>query len=456
MCRTTFTAVLAVATALRAGCARGEEPVRSNLIVIVIDAQRADRLSAYGAPRETSPAIARLAAGGVRFTRAMAPSNRTGTSMSSIWTGQLPSRHGVFRRGEVLRDDFVTVAEALRANGYRTGAWCPNPSLHRRFGLSQGWDVYDDEIVRWHSDVGWKRFETASTINKRALAWIDQDPQTPFLAWLHYRDVHGPYLPPPPFDQFFPSEPKRPISFLDRLLRPDYLTLANDGDDLGHYLAQYDGETRYTDGRIDEFLAELARRDLLTRSVIVLTADHGEAFLDHGQWNHDVTLYEEELHVPLVIVRPGAPAGVVTQLVSTVDLYPTLLTLAGVAAPASDGASLLPLLDAGDGARHRPHAFAESMIKRWWGGMQRSVRRDDTKVIVSEWDFWPWRRAELYDLAADPRELHDLSWREPGQTRELVGVLDAQLATMAGSASAAAAPLDGGLKRKLEALGYAN
>src|SRR5262249_42253180 len=237
---------------------------------------------------------------------------------------------------------------------------------------------------------------------------------------------------------------------------PDYLTLAGDGNDLAHYLSQYDGETLYTDQRIGEFLAALDQRGLLARSIIVLTADHGEGFLDHGQWNHDVTLYEEELHVPLVVVRPGAPARVVTQLVSTVDLYPTLLAWAGIEPPASDGESLLPLFDGGAERFRRRHVYAESLIKRWWGGIQRVVRRDDVKLIVSEWDFWPWRRTELYDLSADPRELHDLSWAEPGPTDELVAVLDAQVAGMAGTAAAPASPLDPDLKHKLEALGYAN
>src|SRR5262249_25391020 len=156
---------------------------------------------------------------------------------------------------------------------------------------------------------------------------------------------------------------------------------------------------------------------------------------------------EEELHVPLIVVRPGAPPGVVTELVSTVDIYPTLLELAGVDAPVSDGESLLPLLDGGAGHFRRRHAYAESLIKRWWGGIRRAVRRDDAKLIVSEWDFWPWRRTELYDLAADPRELHDLSWVEPGRTQELVTVLDAQVASMAATA-APASPLGPDLEHK--------
>src|SRR5262249_21130538 len=170
---------------------------------------------------------------------------------------------------------------------------------------------------------------------------------------------------------------------------------------LAHYLSQYDGETLYTDERIGELLASLDQRGLLARSIIVLTADHGEGFLDHGQWNHDVTLYEEELHVPLVVVRPGAPPGVVTQLVSTVALYPTLLALAGIAPPASDGESLLPLLDGAAEHSRRRHVYAESLIRRWWGGIQRAVRRDEMEVILAKWRVMARRRPERYEAAAD-------------------------------------------------------
>jgi arylsulfatase A-like enzyme len=453
-----------------------------NLLVIVIDAQRADHLSSHGYGRPTTPRLDALATRGTRFTTAIAASNRTGTSMASLWTGLLPSRHGVFRTGDVLADDVTTLAELLRARGYRTGAWCPNPSLDRSFGHAQGWDSYDDDILIDAADgvPTWQRWETATTINERALRWIAQDPQTPFLAWLHYRDVHGPYVPPPPYDRMFPRQGSRLLTDAEVAARPPYLTLPGDGNDLLHYVSQYDGDVRYTDERIGELLEALERRGVLERTVVVVTADHGEAFLDHGQWNHDASLYDEEVHVPLLVVRPGDRARVVERVVSGIDLFPTLLALAGAPLPASDGESLLPLLDGDDARYRRRFAYAESRAP--WRAVQRTARDARWKVIVNDSLVARFFGSplELYDLAADPDERRSLAATEPDRAAAMAG--DVRAAVTRPLASRAAAPGEaaagasdaaarrpaptsaagaaarrapgGELERRLEALGY--
>jgi len=430
-----------------------------NLLVIVIDAQRADRLSSYGYARPTTPGIDAFAARGARFTRAVSVSNRTGTSMASLWTGLLPSRHGVFRTGDVLDGRFVTLAELLGARGYRTAAWCPNPSLDRAFGHAQGWTAYDDDVlVRVDGDrrEPWRRWETASTINERALRWISATPGTPFLAWLHYRDVHGPYVPPPPWDRAFPPLAQRPLTPDEVEARPPYLTLPDDGNDLNHYLAQYDGDVGYTDRRVAELLAELGRRGVLAHTVVVITADHGEAFLEHGQWNHDATLYEEEVHIPLIVVRPGDAPRVVERVVSSIDLFPTLLALAGAPLPSSDGESLVPLLEGDDAGYGRERAFAESRAS--WRRIQRAVREERWKLIARDRPVAAVFGAslELYDLAADPGEKTDLAGAQPERAAAMVAALDAVLATEAPvpPAPAARPQIDPGLERRLEALGY--
>jgi arylsulfatase A-like enzyme len=417
-----------------------------NVILLLIDAQRADHLSSYGYSRPTSPTLDALAVRSVRFTHAVAPSNRTGTSMPSIWTGLLPSRHGVFRTGQVLAERFTTAAEILRERGYRTGAWCPNPSLNRSFGHGQGWDVYDDKIIGDASVLPpWKRFETASTINKRFLAWLDQAPERPLLAWLHYRDVHGPYLPPPPYDQTFPPDMTRPLTGSELRKRPAYLNLPNDGNNLDYYRAQYDGEIRYTDDRIKDLLAELDRRSVLARSVVIVAADHGEAFLDHGQWQHDVTLYEEEVHVPLIIARPGESARIVERVVSTIDLFPTILELAGAPVPENDGESLIPLIEGREQAYHRRRAYSESRAPR---GIQRALR-DGTWKLISV----PGKPLALYDLASDAGETRDRIYDEPVRADQLARELRA-MAERTQSHNANAAPINTNLRRQLESLGY--
>lgn len=437
-----------VALLAQAGCRRVEAPP-PNLLFVLIDALRADHVSSYGYSRPTTPSLDALAARGVRFADVMAPSNRTRTSMPSIWTGLLPSRHGLFTNYDRLEDRFVTVAELLRPRGYRTGAWCPNPSLNRRFGLGQGFEVYDDEILEPGAGPRtWERYETAARVNARALEWIDREPGRPFLAWIHYRDVHGPYLPPPGYDRLFVPSETRPLSPEEASRRPAYLTLPDDANDLEHYVAQYDGEIRYADDRLAELLGELDRRGILRHTVVIVTADHGEAFLDHGQWEHGALLHGEETQVPLVIWRQGLQPRVVQRMVSPLDLFPTLLELAGVTPPPSDGQSLLPLLEGSDGAYRRTTAVAESATR---GGLQRAVRAAGWKLIVP-----PRGRApELFHRSLDPAERIDLAAVRSGRERELAGALESVLGPAAAHPfRPVTQPLGRELREQLRALGY--
>lgn len=453
---------IAACLVLLAGRAAAAADVPPNLLVIVIDAQRADHLSSYGYGRPTTPGLDAFAARGVRFANAIAASNRTSTSMASFWTGQLPLRHGVFRRGDVLKEHFATLAELLAARGYRTAAWCPNPSLDRKLGHAQGWQSYDDDIMEDTGGPAWQRWETATAINAAALPWIVARPQQPFLAWLHYRDVHGPYVPPPPYDTMFPATTKRPMTPTEVAARPRYLTLAGDGNDLQYYVSRYDGDTRYADEKITALLAELERRGVLENTVVVVTADHGEAFLEHGQWNHDETLYEEEVHVPLVIVRPGTRPRVVERVVSSLDLFPTLLELAGAPVVPSDGQSLVPLLDGDDVRYRRTRAFSESRGR--WGSVQQATRDARWKVVFND-SYAAWflgMPIELYDLQADPGQKHNLAGSNVAQAALLAEEHRAAVrAPVAPGAAApprpadASGPLAPDLARKLESLGYA-
>jgi arylsulfatase len=427
---------------------------RPNILFLLIDAQRADHLSSYGYPRPTTPTLDALAARGVRFTTAMAPSNRTGTSMPSIWTGLLPSRHGNFRRGDVLDDRFVTVAEILRGHGYRTAAWCPNPTLDARFRIGQGFDLYHNGR-RPRATGDWRTSETAKFINRRALAWLDRDRDRPFFAWLHYRDVHGPYSPPPFFARKFTRGAETMLPWLSSRITPAQRDRA--GPELVSRAAQYDGAIRYTDHQIAQLLAALESRGLLDHTIIVVTADHGDGFFEHGLLGHDQALYQEELHVPLIIVRPGGTPRLVDDLVSTMDLFPTLLELAGVTPPASNAVSLVPLLDAATPARHRDRAIAEARMRvwGWWGGRQRAMREGDWKLIVYDWHWWPFDQIELFDLRTDPFEHRNLAREEPQRVKTMRATLDRTIAlATAGAAAPGSAPLDADLKQRLEALGY--
>jgi arylsulfatase A-like enzyme len=445
---------LAIAVGLEAGeqvwiSQRAAVPGRLNVLLLLVDTLRADHLGVYGYDRETSPTIDRLAARGTLFTRAISPADKTRTAMASLWTGLYPSRHGLFTRETALSPRFHTAAEWAREAGYRTAAFAPNPSLDRRFGHAQGWDLYVDRALRASgcSDVPEVCFETARRIQSRALDWLESGSDRPFLLWMHYRDVHGPYVPPPPYDGMFQSETVRPISPREARRRDRYLDLPDDGGDLNHYLDRYDGGIRYTDDRIAEFLSELEDRGWLENTLIVIAADHGEEFLDHGQWNHGQSLYEELLHVPLVVLWPGAEPRVETRPISTLAFFPTILRAMGLDPPASDGVDVTPLVR--DGVEV---ALPETVFSERKRGAMRSVRRGDWKRIENEADGW----MALFDVGEDPQEHDDRSRSAPTVAADLSERLHrfADEVERNTDAPPSQIALDEELRQRLEALGY--
>ncbi len=428
---------------------RAADPDRLNVMLLLIDTLRADRLGAYGYERDTSPTIDRLAAESTFFERAISPADKTRTAMASLWTGLYPSRHGLFSREHILSDRIHTAAEWAREAGFRTAAFAPNPSLDRKFGHAQGWDLYVDRALRADrcDDVPEVCFETARRIQRMALDWIDEDPGRPFLLWVHYRDVHGPYVPPPPYDAMFRSETPRPMSEKEVRRRNEYLTLPDDGNDLNHYLDRYDGGIRYTDDRIGEFLEALDERGLLENTLIVLVADHGEEFLEHGDWNHGHSLYEEMVHVPLIVRWPGAPPRVEKQVVSTLAFFPTILRAMGIDPQPTDGVDLVPLVRDGEPLRLPEYVFSERKH-----GKMRSVRHGDWKHIVNDEEGW----SSLYDLAGDPGEHRDRSAEESARSAALAGALERFGDDVANhpAAPSTTVDLDDELRERLEALGY--
>lgn len=452
MPRTPLVSALLLSTAAAlGGCAR-EEPASPSVLVIVVDALRADHVGAHGYARDTTPALDALAARGVLFERAVSPSNQTRSSMPSIWTGLLPSRHGVFRRDDVVREELTTLAEILRGRGWATAAWCPNPSLDRSLGHSQGFELYEDRDLQPRvTEPAWEGFETARPITDRFLAWLDEGRRgRPYLAWLHYRDVHGPYLPPPSHSELFEGEP-RPLTPEEIAARPEYLTLPGEPEDLSRYVALYDGEARYTDDHVARILAELERRGELESTWVIVTADHGEGFLEHGTWDHGVSLFEEELQVPLVVAGPGLEPRRVGEVVSTLDLFPTLLELLGLPVPENDGESLVPLLEG------RPGYLRDAALSEAPSGtddVARALRAGDWKLIAD----WRSRSVGLFDLASDPAETVNrfedpaaASERERlwARLRDLGRELEA-----ARQVDAPKAELSEELRENLESLGY--
>src|SRR5262245_15977834 len=314
-----FVAVLAPAC--------GRSPVdpaaraKPNVLLVTIDTLRADRLGTG-----VAPALDRLAASSLQFTSARTAVPLTLPSHTTILTGQLPPEHGVRDNGvDPSGNPTNTVARLLNAAGYQTGAFVGAYVLDRRFGLSQGFDTYDDQIPRDPNAT--ERLEAerpASAVVDRALAWLDRvsaspEPRAPsaFFLWIHLYDPHAPYNPP---REFVRATAERTATVEER----------------------YDGEVRYADAQIARVLGWLDAHALRDRTLVVVAGDHGEGLGDHGERTHGMLLYDSTLRVPLIVSMPATAAARRDDPVSLADIAPTVLHAAGIAAPpAMKGRDLL-------------------------------------------------------------------------------------------------------------------
>lgn len=417
--------LLLLAGLVLAGC--GDPQPRWNLLIVTFDTTRADRLGCYGREEARTPRVDGLAAEGVVFERAYASVPVTLPSHTSLLTGLDPIRHGVRDNGQfVLPAEVETLAERLSAAGWATGAAIGGFPLVARFGLDQGFGLYDDRLRRSYetwSDrpaAGGLFYDErrAGLVNEAILPWISENATRPFFAWVHYYDPHHPHDPPPPYDEAVPDS--------------------------------YDAEIAYADESFGALLDVLEERGVADRTVVVLTSDHGEGVGQHREMTHSHLLYDATMRVPLVVRWPGGPRGVrVEERVRLVDIVPTaleLLRLPGV--EGLDGRSLVGLTTSAADRRARTH-YAETLAPRLgfgWGEL-RALYDGPHKLIYGP-------RPELYDVASDPDELHDLIGEHPELAARLEEKLRTHIARAAESGASAAVPIDEETRRQLEALGY--
>ncbi len=431
MPRGTSKAVLALLVALLCGCQRGP---RWNVLVVTFDTTRADHLGCYGHDGVRTPVLDALAAAGVLFEQAVAPVPITLPSHSSLMTGKVPFAHGVRDNGLfALGDEQTTLAEILKAGGYRTAAAVGAFPLTARFGIGQGFELFDDHLTSRYEDLyGERAFpkdrfffdeRKAARVNDAVLPWLEEHHREPFFLWLHYFDPHFPHEPPTPYDQLYAHDP-------------------------------YLGEIAYADESLGTLLAELERLGAYDRTLIVFTSDHGEGRGEHDESTHSMLLYESTLHVPLIVKAPGGLSGTrVAERAGTVDVLPTVLDLLGLPIPGDlQGESLRRHLEAGGATSRspRPRAYyAETLsprLIRGWGEL-RALFAGDEKYVHGP-------RPELYDLSDDPRELTDLSAERPRDAAGLRGQLERYLAEHAVAGLDSSVAVDPETARRLAALGY--
>ncbi len=357
----------------------------SNVLLVTIDTLRTDRLGAYGSGAGLTPALDGLASRGARFTHAWSHAPMTLPAHASILTGAAPTRHGVRNNGGYrLGSEPTTLAERLRAAGYRTGAFVGSFVLDARFGLGRGFDEYDDRYDAPATSPSFHFVERpADRVLQAATTWITSAPSgdtRPWFAWVHLFDPHAPYQAPPAFTA-------------DR--------------------TPYDAEVAWTDSALGEALNNLSGLGQLNRTVVIVTADHGESLGDHGETTHGLFAYDTTLRVPLIVSAPGLEPRVVSTPTGHVDIVPTILDLVGVSPPSPiDGRSRRGAI-MGASSEAGPIYFEalDANLTRGWAPL--------VGLILGKWKYIDLPEPELYDVDADPMERTNLVAREPHSAEEL-------------------------------------
>jgi len=406
---------------LRPGGAKVVRAAKMNVLLITLDTTRADRLGCYGYEKAKTPNLDAIARNGVLFRNAYSQVPLTLPSHASILTGLNPVGHGVHNNGAyVLAPEKATLAEELKADGYATAAFLASFSVDSRFGLDQGFDVYDDSFQEGAPFKALNSERKAEQVFQTFSPWFDNLKTEPFFCWLHFFDPHLPYSPPAPYSDQFAGLP-------------------------------YDGEVAYMDYVVGLVMRKIKDRDLLGRTLVVVAGDHGEAFGEKGEAGHGVFLYDATLRVQLIVYAEGhLPAQTtVAARVRLVDVLPTVLDLLDKPAPAGiDGTSLIPYVV--KKSRKDLDAYIETYYPKenfGWAPL--------TGLISGSLKYVRAPREEVYDLRADPAEERNLIAAEPKKAEALRAGLDRLIkeSLIPGSSSGKLA-LTAEEQARLRSLGY--
>lgn len=458
--------LLTVASVLSA-CTRESSP--PDIIVILIDTLRADRVGAHGSSRPITPFIDSLADRAYVFHSAYAPAPWTHPSVASLFTARLPSQHAIVAFDSVLASGETTLAEVLKARGYATGAFLAHLLLHGR-GLEQGFDEFRVVKTAGRPDLQSGRKPRAPAVNELVHAWLEQrakSPRSPLFVYLHYMEPHPPYGPPAETFRRLTGRELPDLGTVNGLalmgtyaeLSPDLLREVTDA---------YDAEVLSLDESLRRLFAALEPLGVLRNAIVVITADHGEGFQDHGYIGHGKSLYNELIRVPLIIRVPGLATRVdVWEPVSLIDLAPALLDWAGIAVPeAFEGRSLKSVaLRSQPGSVSqpgRPADGARPVISERAAVMtgndlnpthQRALILGNKKYIGAATNDGELD-GELYDLGADPGEKRPLSVGALEGERLRRALDQAASRGARGAATPQSRPLDAQTREIMRALGY--
>ncbi len=390
-----------------------------NVLLITLDTTRADHLGCYGYEAARTPYLDELAANGILFSNAYCQVPMTLPSHCSILTGLNPLVHGVHNNGTYILDPkFLTLAEILRDRDFQTAAFTASYSVDSRFGLDQGFDIYDDSLQEDSPFKPVNAERPAGQVFASFSAWLDQNGLEPFFTWVHFFDPHLPYNPPPDVFKDFADRP-------------------------------YDGEIAYMDRYVGEVVRALKERDLYEKTLIVIAGDHGEALGEREEIGHGIFLYEPTVRVPVIFhAKAHLPSGkVVDPRIRLVDLVPTILDLLEIPPVAGlDGVSLVSHME---GRRKDSlDSYLETFYPRENHGWSEL-----TGLVSGEWKYIEAPRPELYHLGRDPDEKNNLIAAETATAETMKEALEEKIRRAAGESSGAR-ELTAEEREKLRSLGY--
>ncbi len=389
-------------------------PDHPNVLLVLADTLRADHLGCYGYPRQTSPSIDKFAEECLLFEKAFSPSPWTKTTVGSIMTSFYPHEHGAFRWADDLSNVNLTLTEIFRNKNYRTFSAQANRIITSRYGFHQGFQIYKEMTN-----------DLAENLTEEFLTWLNRNKKRPFFAYLHFMDTHYPYHVPEDYTRAFSREGQSHLN-LDELISQDIRLLTEMGmpqSDKDHIVDLYDDSILYFDIHFNRLIDALRANQMLDKTIIILLSDHGEEFWDHGGFGHGHTLYNELLHVPLLIRYPSIlQAKKVPYPVQLIDLYPTILSLARIEFNREiRRKDLLPAIL--NDREPKRIIYFEGLLR---GGEKRGVYKEGWKLIQNTAEkynstffellgkltkfIYPEleKEYELYDMREDFNEAHDL------------------------------------------------
>ena len=422
-----------------------------NVLLITIDCLRVDHLSCFGYHKNISPELDSLAKEGVMFTQAITNGPSTPASFPSILSSTYPLMYNDYPK---ISERRTLISEILKEHGYKTAGFNSNPYLSKYSNYNKGFDFFEDYLSRKSEDISFRKkilnklreydslyaimkkinnikkkidienknsplnlpYQRADRVNADSLAWLEQN-QDGFFLWLHYMDTHHPFYPPKEFSKFNIKQMEEAEKYL--IENPDVL----DEKILNNLISLYDETIQYVDYCLGKLFLELKNKNLWDSTLIIITADHGEEFKEHGDFSHIAKLYDELIHVPLIIKGSQIQSNIsIDNIVSLIDLAPTILDYLHLP-PCKKfvGESLLPLILNDNGPYSKKWVISETLrsngkvslsIKEGKGII--SIRTEGWKYIINE----DTKERELYDLNKDPKETINLYTVETERCRE--------------------------------------